>query len=390
MRGRNRLRQLARWQILIACLCFACQDDPIDIKVVAAQLPPADDPFTLDLPAGQTAAMPELGTDGAALFIEAPVDRTECFQLDGLVDTAGQNPMAEVEGTTNCPDCGQRAQPGLGSALVLVAPRPLAAATSFRAVRVSARDCLTGNPLPPWSPHLPLRLTLAPLANAPPPGATTGVRLAFYLDGTDLLDKQPGAFLQEVHAHVAAVFSQARIAIEVASICVFQSGQVKTVYSPGKLAGLRQVWATAKMHCPHAPGELPVVITGCLHRQSGIQTLETFPLGEVTHIPGAESGLVQPDFIALAGRDCGVGAPKVWSSWSLGQVLAHEIGHFLGLFHTVEADASSDDLSDTSAANLMNFNPVATSSVGLSPTQVQIMRRHPLLRGLLPVKRWPR
>lgn len=343
----------------------------------------------MELPAGQTAMLPELGPQGAALFVEAPLDRTECFQLDALVDSAGFNLMAAEGGPSACPDCGQRSQPGQGSALVLLAPRPLVAPTSFKAVRISGRDCWTGNPLPQWSPHLPLRLKIAPLANPPAPEAPLALRLAFYLDGADLLNNDPAAVLQEVHAHVAAVFSEARIATVVSSICVFESGEAKTVYSAGDLGGLRRLWAAAIQHCPSVSGDLPVVITGCLQRQSGLQYLESFPLGEVTHIPGATVGLVQSDFVALAGRDCGMGSPKVWSSWSLGQVLAHEIGHFLGLFHTVEADATPDELGDTTAANLMYINPLLTSSVGFSASQIQIMRRHPLLRGLLPVKPWP-
>jgi hypothetical protein len=213
--------------------------------------------------------------------------------------------------------------------------------------------------------------------------------LAFYLDGADLLDNDPAPLLQDVHAHLGAVFSEARITTDISNICVFESGKAKTVYSAGESGELRNLWATAKLQCPSVAGVLPVVITGCLQRQGGVQGLESFPLGEVTHIPGATTGLVQPDFVALAGRDCGPGAPKVWSSWSLGQVLGHEIGHFLGLFHTVEADEASDELGDTTAANLMYFNPLLTSSVGFSASQVQIMRRHPLLRGLLPVKPWP-
>jgi Pregnancy-associated plasma protein-A len=70
----------------------------------------------------------------------------------------------------------------------------------------------------------------------------------------------------------------------------------------------------------------------------------------------------------------------------LGQTLAHEIGHYLGLFHVREADGTSaDPLTDTpktmpeAQSNLMYYT--GTRRVpNLSAEQIRAMRRHPVLR----------
>ena len=70
----------------------------------------------------------------------------------------------------------------------------------------------------------------------------------------------------------------------------------------------------------------------------------------------------------------------------MGRVMAHEAGHFLGLFHTVErVSGVVDSLSDTpeSAAesrdNLMFF---AAENEVLSEQQKEVLRSHPLVNDV--------
>lgn len=70
-----------------------------------------------------------------------------------------------------------------------------------------------------------------------------------------------------------------------------------------------------------------------------------------------------------------------------GRTMAHEIGHYLGLFHTTEAkdgsgDAVADPLPDTPApdpTNLMHWT-VSQATSALRHEQIQVMLRSPLLR----------
>jgi hypothetical protein len=69
--------------------------------------------------------------------------------------------------------------------------------------------------------------------------------------------------------------------------------------------------------------------------------------------------------------------PRFLGPEPLGAVIAHELGHFLGLYHVLEADGTEDQLVDTDphAPNLMQRMPSADAT-SLSPEQVRVMRRH--------------
>ena len=94
---------------------------------------------------------------------------------------------------------------------------------------------------------------------------------------------------------------------------------------------------------------------------------------------GRRSGVV-------IGLELTAGQPDV-----LGRTLAHELGHYLGLFHTTEAPPASGpgaydaipDTQDGDANNLMHWSPTAGSGK-LSPQQIDVLHGHPLVRTAAP------
>jgi hypothetical protein len=73
--------------------------------------------------------------------------------------------------------------------------------------------------------------------------------------------------------------------------------------------------------------------------------------------------------------------PEDWA-----RVIAHEVGHYLGLTHTVEGLPSEvfDNIADTSESDpvpyLMYFNATDSQSSFVTPDQGSVIRAHPLVR----------
>ncbi len=96
--------------------------------------------------------------------------------------------------------------------------------------------------------------------------------------------------------------------------------------------------------------------------------------GVTSGIPGAVRGDTARAGIAVT-------ATGLLMPWAPGLVLAHEIGHYLGLYHSTERDGSGDNLPDTKTGDASNvmFWAAAYPHATFSPGQSVVMERHPLI-----------
>jgi hypothetical protein len=99
---------------------------------------------------------------------------------------------------------------------------------------------------------------------------------------------------------------------------------------------------------------------------------------------GVAAGVPGPAFLGPSYRS-GVAVTTVWDGVSeyLGNVLAHEVGHYLGLYHSTEGSGTHDTLEDTAEddpGNLM-FWGYTHDQLALSDGQAWVARSHPLVIG---------
>ena len=318
------------------------------------------------------------GQAGVALAVSA--SPFQCFQLDSLTDDDGGVYVPPGQSGAYCTSCDQRVSVAAGGGLFVVPSR----AGSFQPAgslhaRFALRDCVTLTPATPATDGgAPPVLTLKEWPLGPSPARGT-VRLRVIVTPASVF--YPSAADSALDAALAAVNDQLSVV-----------GITATWAEPSRLPAAAGSDATFSRGDPSPlvslrggdPGDeasIPVVLAGCLLLSDPLVGTPSEPLGYTPHIPG---GAGPADAVYIKGSPCGTPQPIVenWTAEAFGRVAAHEIGHYLGLYHAVEADGTMDQLPDTDAGNLMNYDPTVSTATGLTPEQGEVMRRHPFVSSM--------
>ena len=215
-----------------------------------------------------------------------------------------------------------------------------------------------GSEFPPYSGTAePLTVTTW----TTPTGALNGaVEVVFHLAPEVGADVQPGLITAVATANAALsglgleVHDQGHVTLP-AGFGTVGTENVDVLFAQGTPVGVRRI---------------PVYITVSL------TATDDRALDGTTPVPGPLGSLARRPGPILVWTPAGV--PGVTRPQALGRVLAHELGHFLGLFHTRELGSTVvDPLVDTPEGSSDNLMDPQLLGVEVTPTQRRIVHGHP-------------
>ncbi len=334
-----------------------------------------------------------LGADarGVALRVASPDGKAACVQLQEVRDAAGGTwvtpPVSLEDYGPYCRSCPERVSVGVGAGLyVLPSGKPPPPLTSRLQVRMAARECSTFLPTRPG--EQPARLRLEALALPEVEETREGVVLlevaltsgSVFHGDDEPLPAELAAALDEVNA----LLRPGRLSVRAVRVRRVE-GEDPLDFQRGDHAALERLHGTLHA-CDEggaAPDEgyVPLVLAGCLRLTDPVLKKTSEPEGFVPRIPDGLAAPGRAHGVFIRGRACREGSPSLsWPTGYLGRLIAHELGHYLGLYHSVEEDGTADLLGDTGADNLMHHRPSSVASPAFSPSQFRVMRRHPAVR----------
>jgi hypothetical protein len=335
---------------------------------------------------------------GAFLRVSARDAQPRCFQLDEALTAEGEAwvewAATQADYGAVCRHCVQRVSVGQGFALFQLPNDGRASLGTARLdLRVGERDCATSLPLflapGAIAPADTIDVELLEVrgdAAAPAAGLVLPVR--FVVSSAAQFEVGAGSrdqILSEAFELVRAAFSPAGVVVEFRGVVDLGAElEDPLVYSTADVGALRALLDEALAEPEPGLGglsPLTVVVAGCLRRVDPTTGALRDPQAVTSHVC---AGLGPPgvgDGVVLAGHACpSIPAAGYWNAATLATILAHELGHALGLYHVAEASGATDNLDDTEADNLMNADPLGHLNDGFSASQGVVMRAHPLLR----------
>lgn len=309
----------------------------------------------------------------AALALRASTAPGVCFQLSSVVDGEGRAALDGRSPGAFCRDCALRTSVAVEAGVfVLVGEPGRFAPETGLSLRFARVDCRTLTPLTSTDDRPALRLA-ALRVEAVPERATIDLR--FHVAPSSILfgdDERQQELLELLGQELAPAGLAPRL-VETLELDALPASLRFHAGDPADLAA-----AIAAVPRGDGPA-LDVVFGGCLLYDDPIFGPPAAVDGFTPRIPG---GAGPADAVFMPGLDCfaeGAGPVDV-PVRAQARVLAHELGHHLGLYHTVEVDGLTDQLDDTGPDNLMNPRPALAVAVGLSPSQGRVMRTHAAAR----------
>lgn len=321
-------------------------------------------------------------TPGGAWLSLTLDDPSRCVQVESAVAAGRTLVPAGARGIV-CTDCLHPVMGLVGGGLWSFDPRadPVNDAVTLR---FGVRDCATWVPIRGEGPlGASLRVT-TPALDDPARPAVLRVNVAAFGDLWLRGAAEADALLQAATREL----TDARISLQRSAFCALPAPAERLEITDHAHAEVARWTALARARCPALRGDptrprLTLLVAPCVRTRDSVRGESRAVEGYTTHIPGGALSDETPDAVLLS-AGCGGTYPVVDGvPLGYGRLLAHEVGHFLGLFHTREGATGVGPITDPQEQNLMHAIPLREGARGLTPQQVGVARRHPWLRRSL-------
>ncbi|ATB44880.1 hypothetical protein [Corallococcus macrosporus] len=309
---------------------------------------------------------------GESVALWARSEPGTCFAVASLEDAQGRAWVRQREAGPYCTGCEVRTSIAQEEALfVLPSGEGFASHEGFT-VRFGLMACETLTPLRTGgAPRL--QLAWLPRERIPERGRLS---LRFLVSRHSMLQGHPER-QRELLERLNDELAEAGLEVTLDAVAELPDAAEETRFWTTELAGLSALRDGAP---PALDMTVDVVFAGCLLYDDPFFG-PPVPVEGFTPRVGGGAGPASAVF--MPGLRCdafGGGGPAPWPLNAYAKVLAHELGHFLGIYHSVETDGTADLLSDTGELNIMNAHPSRAAARGWSPAQRRQLLSHPWVR----------
>lgn len=278
----------------------------------------------------------------------------------------------------------QRSLPGpfAGVFVLSSAALPLAGPDTLT-VRIRVSDCVLGIDasrarFPDMATRVRVDVATEPTVTDDAP-ARLGVRLLIAQDsGWGLMANDPA--LAQLWATAVERFAAIDVALELQSETMLPAvGELRYEADMFELRALHEQALACSSSGDADERFVPVVLVPCLRFEDPIAMTIANSLGQTTRIPGSLAAETSPSLVVLATGSCNDAQPPSpsLSAEHHGLILAHELGHYLGLHH-VDAPIG-EHLAGGPTEQLMRSTigqSVDADAAWFSPAQADVLRRH--------------